>query len=250
MTTTPVPIDPRIRERRVAVQRAAGRRRLRVLVAAMAVVCTVGIAYLVVTSPLLDVDRITVTGTQRLSAADIRTATGVRLHEPLLLVDGGAVARRVEALPWVAHASVRRDLPGTLRVSVTEYEPSVYVRASGGVLLVAPNGRVLARAAQAPSAMVEVRGLRRAPAPGELLAPTEAAGVVGRLPAALGQQVVAVDVHDGFTLVLARGGEVRFGTPSDVEAKGDATLAVLAHLGAARFAYIDVSDPQRPVSRD
>ncbi|HWS46410.1 MAG TPA: FtsQ-type POTRA domain-containing protein [Acidimicrobiia bacterium] len=251
MTTTPVRIDPRIRKRRIEVQREAGRRRLRVLLVLMTVLSLAGLAYLTVTSPLLDVDRIEVVGAQHVSADEVRAASGVHLHAPLLFVDSGSVARRVERLPWIAHASVHGVLPGTLRISVVEYAPVAYVRAPTGVLLVAANAHVIARAATPDHGLVEIRGLRALPGVGDLLAAADAPSIVAKLPAALAEQVGSIDVSGGaLTLDLRQGGEIRFGNARDADAKSAAALAVLRYLGSAHFRYIDVSTPQRPVSHD
>src|SRR5512141_3460219 len=121
MTTTPTHppprtrINPRIRERRIEVQREAGRRRLRVLLVVTSVLSAAGLAFLTITSPLLDVDTIKVAGARHVTAAQVRAAAGVHVHDHLLFVDTGAVARRLERLAWVAHASVQTDLPGTLK---------------------------------------------------------------------------------------------------------------------------------------
>jgi cell division protein FtsQ len=242
-------INPRIRERRIEVQREAGRRRLRVLLVGASVRCAAGISVLVGTSPVLDVDHMSVTGMQHVTAAQVRTASGVSMHDHLLFVDAGAAAHRVEQLPWVAHASVKRDFPGTLKIAITEYIPVAYVRGTTGVVLVAENGHVIAYSPTAPTRGVEIRGVRRAPSVGELLSPPDAAGVVSRLPATLAPQVSAVDVSGGgLALVLARGGQIRMGNASDLDAKAAAAEAVLAHLGAQSFSYVDVSTPNRPVS--
>lgn len=249
MTSAPVGINPRIRDRLIEVRRQAGRRRLRVLLVVSSVVSAAGLAFLAVTSPVLDVDHIRVAGTEHVTAAQVRDATGVHVHDHLLFVDTGAVARRIEKLSWVEHASVKRDLPGTLRITVGEYRPAAYVRFAGGVVLVAASGHVIAAAATAPSHTVEVRGVRRSPDVGGLLAPPDAAGVVTRLPRALGEQIVAVDVSgNGLALDLARGGQIRLGNTSDLDAKAASAQAVLAHIGVAHFSYIDVSTPGRPVS--
>jgi cell division protein FtsQ len=233
----PVRIDPRIRERRIEVTRAAGRRRLRVLLVASIALSAAGLMFLAVTSPVLDVDRIVVTGASHVTNAQIRAASGVHTHDHLLFVDTGAAARRIEQLPWVETATVHRDLPGTLEVTVKEYIPTAYVRVPGGAMLLAANGHAIARVAQVPAHAVEVRGVRRAPDAGELLAPPDAAGVVRQLPAALAQRVAAVDVSgDGIALDT-------IGNAS----KSASALAVLGSLGGAQFTYVDVSVPSRPL---
>jgi cell division protein FtsQ len=245
----PVRIDPRIRERRIEVIRQAGRRRLRVLLVVSTVLSAVGLAYLVVTSPVLDVDRIVVTGARHLTNAQVRAASGAHVHDHLLFVDAGSVARRIERLPWVQSATVHRDLPGTLKVSVTEYVPSAYVVVSGGVMLIAANGHVIGRARVAPPGTVKVVGVRRAPGAGELLAPPDVAGVIGRLPKELAQHVACIDVSgSGIALDMIGNGEIRLGDTTELEAKAVSALAVLGHLGGARYSYVDVSTPDRPLS--
>ena len=58
---------------------------------------------------------------------------GVRTHDHLLFVDTGAIARRVEQLPWVEHATVRRDFPGTIVItSPSTRRPRTCVSPRGG----------------------------------------------------------------------------------------------------------------------
>jgi cell division protein FtsQ len=246
---TPMTIDPRIRERRIEVIREAGRRRLRITLVVASTIVVVGLAYLAVRSPLFDVDHIRVNGARRESTADIRAAARVDLGAPLLFVDTGAVARRVERLPWVEHARVHRDLPGTLTITVTDFVPTAFVHAPGGrVALIASTGRVIALGRKIPTAAIEIRGERVVPAVGSLLSPPEAANVVRQLPARLRERVSAIDV-DVFALEVRGGGQIRLGSLDHLRAKGVAALAVLDHLGSAPFTYIDVSAPQAPVSR-
>jgi len=254
MTTTQSPpqqprINPRIRERRIEVQREAGRRRLRILLVVSSVLCLAGLAYLTVMSPILDVDRITITGEQHVNPLQIRSAAGVHRGDHLVLLDASAVAHRIERIPWVRAAKVERDLPGTLEITVTEYTPVAYVRVTGAVLLVAASGHVIARATGAPAGTVEIRGVRNAPAPGDTLEPSDAANVVPSLPPALAQQVGAVDVSGGgLALEMRGGGEIRLGNSSDLAAKAASAQAVLVRLAGTPYAYIDVSTPDRVIS--
>ena len=249
-TATPVPrVDPRIRERRIAVQRGLGRRRLRILLVIAAAVVAVGVAFLVIDSPLLDVDRVQVEGAAHLSAAQVRAATGVKDGAPLLFVDTATVRHRLEQLPWVEHARVQRVYPATVRVTVTEYQPAVFVRTGTSVVLIASNGHAIVHvAARARGRQGDPRCARAAPVDGELLSPPEAAGVVAQLPRPLADQVVAVDIADaGIALDLVRGGSIRLGRATDLDAKAAAALAVLARRGTTPFSYIDVSTPATPV---
>ena len=251
MTTTPVSMDPRIHERRIEVQREAGRKRLRVLLVATSVFVLAGLSYLAVESPLLDVDKVRVRGTQHVTPAAVESAARVRLGSPLLRVNLGAVERRVESIPWVQHAHVVRHLPGTLGIVVTEFIPKTFERTGdGAAVLIAPNGRVVARALHPTAGAVEIVGLRRAPRVGSLLSPPDAASVVQKMPPALASVVSVIDVSGtNVTLHLSSGGEVRLGSFDALRAKGAAALAVLHNLGTTTFTYLDVSSPAAPVVR-
>lgn len=144
---------------------------------------------------------------------------------------------------------MQRDFPGTVKIKITEYTPTAYVKVPDGVMLVAANGHVIADASTVPPNSVEVRGVRQPPAPGDLLSPPDVAGIVGHLPAALAQSVAAVDVGgNGVALDLASGEQIRLGDTSNLAAKAASALAVMARPGGTHFAYIDVSTPDRPVS--
>ena len=145
------PVDPRIRERRVAVVRARGRRRLRWLIAISVFAILVAVGWLVIQSPLLDVDRVRVTGTQLVAPGDVRRATGVHPGDPILFVDTTAAERGVEQLPWVDDATVERRLSGELVVKVTERRPAAWARrAADTVALIDRRGRILADAPWSP----------------------------------------------------------------------------------------------------
>ena len=117
-----VVVDPRMRSRRIHVRRSAGRRRLRRVWLALAVVAVIVLALATTRTSLLDVDRVLVTGVDGARAEAVRSAAEVAPDQPLVSLDTGAVADRVEDLPWVASAQVSRSWPATVRVRVTERE--------------------------------------------------------------------------------------------------------------------------------
>ncbi|MDQ4071197.1 MAG: FtsQ-type POTRA domain-containing protein, partial [Actinomycetota bacterium] len=99
-------VDPRFRRRWAEVRRQEGRRRLRAVIGATAVVAVAAAGWGATGSPLLDLDRIVVEGAVHTGPDDARFASGLRLGEPMIDVDEAAVRRGVEALPWVERATV------------------------------------------------------------------------------------------------------------------------------------------------
>jgi cell division protein FtsQ len=261
------PIDPRIRDRRIEVIREAGRRRLRITLVVASTIVVMGLAYLAVRSPLLDVDHVRITGTRRVSVTAVEQAARVHKGAALLFTDTGAIARRVERLPWVDHASVRREYPGTIIIAVTEFAPTAYVRVSPKVVaLVASTGKVIALTRTAPAGAVEVVGEKVAPKVGASISPPDAANVISHLPKRLAAQVRAVDVGApsaalvlsgtaGTTAVCKQqvGGvqgppQIRLGTFARSRVKGMVALAALDDLAGRPFTYIDVSADRAPVT--
>ncbi len=242
-------IEPRLHARRVAVLRAQGRRRLRLLLVAPAALGVAAVGWLALRSPLLDVDRITVHGTRALPGDGVRAAAGVDIGDPLVLVDGSEVERRIERVAWVREAQVHRDLPGRLRITVTERVPTVWARRdSGAIALVDGTGRVLADVAAAP-ALPELIGLARLPGAGSNVGPVAAAGLAHRLPPVLRDRTTGVVIAGGeATLRLDGGVEVRLGPPVRVAEKARTAAAVLEAAAGHPTAYVDVRVPATPVT--
>jgi cell division protein FtsQ len=195
---------------------------------------------------------VVVTGTTFTDPAAVVDATGVERGDPLVWVDVDAVDARVEALPWVAEARVSRDWRGRLRVGVTEQVPAAWVRGPDDeVVVVAGDGRVLGPAPAPFPDLVEIRGVRRVPPPGDRLSPDGVAGLASTLPPALVDDLVAVDVGGtGVTAVLGDGPELRLGSLDEIATKGAVAEAVLARLVERGIAadFVDVSVPSAPVA--
>jgi cell division protein FtsQ len=246
--STPKAIDPRIRERRVAVLRAQGRRRLRWLIGLFVVGVLAAVAWLVTNSALLDVERVRVVGTQHASAVEVRLAAGVERGDAILFLDIGAIERDVEQVAWVDRARVERSLSGELAIHVTERRPAAWARrAPDRVALVDTRGRVLSDASEPPAELAEIAGLSAVPAMGRQIGP--AAGVLEKLPPELGLRTTRIVVQEGaVALALREGTEVRLGAPDRVAAKARAALAVLGTTPGAPPRYIDVRVPNAPVT--
>ncbi|HKE72283.1 MAG TPA: FtsQ-type POTRA domain-containing protein [Acidimicrobiales bacterium] len=256
---SPVVVDPRMRSRRIGVRREAGRKRLQRLTYVLAGVAVVVLGLAALRSPLLDVDRVTVTGARHTGPGEVRRAAGVERGDPLIGVDAGAAARRIEALPWVARAQVSRAWPSTVTVRVTERTPVAQVRINAGrVAVVDAGGRVLAFRAVAPPPPAGARPGAGPPAAGSPVILTGVHGRLaegGRLPAdaraALRVAVAARDrlpgvlasVDAGLDATLAEGGVVRFGSAKRLEEKLTALKTVLDQVDTGCLATLDVRVP-------
>lgn len=246
----PVIVDPRIAERRRSVEGERRRRRRRRLLIVVAVVGVVAGGWFLTRTSLLDVDRVDVVGSTRHSPEDVVTASGLRLGDQLLDIDGGTVADRVEALPWVDTASVAVGIDGVVSVTVTERSAvATAVDGSGARVLVDPSGRVLGPAADDVSGLVPLEGVT-AGSPGETVDGAEGAlQAIGALGPGARSRVTTVVVAPDGTLVLTLDPEglVLFGPPSDLEAKATSLAAIMGQVDQRGIASIDVRDPANPV---
>jgi cell division protein FtsQ len=244
------PIDPRLRARRIAVRRDEGRRRLRRVVGLAGVALAVLIAVGVTQSPLLDVDRVTVTGATHTTPDAIRQATAIRIHQPMTSIDLDRARRGILALPWVQTVSVARRWPASVRVVVTERKPVASVSAGqSGFALVDSTGRVLELSPSPPAGFVILDGVPAAGAPGTTLAPdaADALAVASALLPQLAPKVAAVvATADGVELQLVAGGKVRLGPATDVVAKLVAADTVLTQVDVSHLCALDVHVASAP----
>jgi cell division protein FtsQ len=251
----PLPIDPRIKARRIAVTRQEGRRRLHVLMALVGVACAVGAVVAAAHSALLDVDHVVVVGAGHTDRADILRAAGLEHRRYMVDVNAGSAARRIEALPWIARASVARHWPGTVKIAVTERTPVASVAtAAGAMALVDGSGRVLATtpADQRQAGILTLDGLPPAPAPGQVLGSEGRAAltVATALPDQVRPRVASVHATpDDIVLRLtgAQGTTVEMGTADQLDAKVVALSTMLAKLDLKTAKVIDLRVPAAPV---
>lgn len=253
-----VPVDPRLRARRIEVARRAGRRRLARVVVALGATAVVAAGWGLTRSPLLDVDRVDVRGAERSGADAVATAAAVAPGTPMVDVDPPGVRAAVGALPWVEHVSVTRDWPGTLRIAVRERRPVAVVGEGRGAVVVDATGRVLAPAADlAPGEEVPVvLGVPVDGAPGELAAADDrgrllpglgrALEVARRLPAALPVPAGPVVVDGRAVDVELDVGRARLGARGDVDDQLVSLATVLARVDLACLAVVDVRVPSAP----
>jgi cell division protein FtsQ len=250
----PAGIDPRIRARRIEVQRHAGRRRLRRVVdAALVLVVTIGFV-VALRSPLLDVDEVRVAGTIRLSAEQVLERAGVEPGDQLVEVDPGAVGRRVAALPWAGEVSVHRQLGGRVDIRVAEREPVALVGTGPEAVVVDGQGRGLAFAGDVPEVaaeLLQVRGLAGGStvAPGRFLPRSSQAALdlAGQLAAAVPGAIAEVELGEDLRATLVQGGRVRFGDTSRLPAKLRSLATVLEQVDLTCLAEMDLRAPGSPV---
>lgn len=247
-----LPIDPRIKARRVQVKRDEGRRRLRLLLASAGTAVAVGVAALATRSPLLDIDHLTVTGPSHTSASQVLAAARLRPGLAMTDLQPGAAIRRIERLPWVSRAHVVKRWPATVVITVSERSPVALARSGNRWALVDRHARVL-DAGAGPGPPVALPLVTAAPAigrPGSTLGPGwgSALQVAQALPASLKTVVGSITSLDGgdLELHLLPRGTVRFGPPDDAAQKLASLSTLLTQVKLRGSIVIDVRVPDAP----
>ena len=149
MSRVAAPADKRFRRAHVKPTR---RRRWRAVVAPVVRFVALGavVVYamyrggMVVThARMLQVDRIVVRGNQRLSTGEVLAVLEGLRGENLVWPDLNAWRERLLASAWVKDAMLRRSLPSTVDVTLTERAPIAVARMRGELFLVDDRGAVI-----------------------------------------------------------------------------------------------------------
>ncbi|MCQ4205784.1 cell division protein FtsQ/DivIB [Streptomyces longispororuber] len=218
-----------------------------------------GGTWLLYGSQWLRVERVTISGTDVLTPAQVRDAAAVPVGSPLISVDTGAIEDRLRRkLPRIDSIDVVRSWPHGIGLKVTERKPVLIVeddRNSGKFVEVDHGGVRFATVDRAPKGVPRLEltpdesgagaSLRRF-GPDRLV--REAVRVAGQLPAAVARDTRTVKVrsYDDIALGLTGGRTVAWGSAEKGAAKAH-SLAVLMKA-APKARHFDVSVPTAPAS--
>jgi cell division protein FtsQ len=194
----------------------------------------------------LSVEDITVEGRRHAAGPALLDATGLSRGAPILGVDLAEVRTRLEAMPWIARATVQRRLPHHIHVVVIEREPFALWQRQGRFALIDRSGRVIVENDVAPFAGLPlVVGTGAAPVAASLL------DELARFPEVKHRVTAAVRVAERrWNLRLASGADVML--PEGAETAAIERLAALhrdAGLLDRGLVAIDMRLPDRLVLR-
>jgi cell division protein FtsQ len=195
--------------------------------------------YLFVTLPALRVGSVDVQiAGLSVSEADVLRAAEIDRAANVWLLDTTAIARRIEAIPYVDTAIVSRQPPAHVTITVTQREPVACVHSGALVVTVDARRRVLQAGCARTSALQLT--LRDTPlgAPGT----TASAPALNALLAD-GRQLRAADVavrwlgrdaYGGLVAIDAQGIDVLFGSDADLAQKAKLVAPILAAAQSGR----------------
>jgi cell division protein FtsQ len=221
-----------------ATRRSA--RRVALVAGALGVVAV--LIWVVLFSSVLGAKRVLVHGARAVPVARIQSVADVPHGRPLLRLDTGAIARRVETLPDVAAASVHVSYPSTVVISVTERVAVGYLLADGKAILVDRSGRQFRTVSVPPAGLPLFDIPTGATATGHAVAT-----VAGALTAPVLRKLASISADDpsAITLRLRDGRTVQWGSADRSADKVQVLPALLARPGTE----FDVSNPDLVVAR-
>ena len=246
-------IEPRMRERRLAVKRAQGRKRLKWLVAVLVLVILAVAALATFGSSLfaIEADQVTVTGNVYTKPESLQAVIDDLVGTPVLVADTQQAERDLEAIPWVEDAKVTTHFPHAVSIEIRERAPvATYQAPDMKYRVLDRDGRVLDVLEGYPIAYVLITGPDPVNLDASEIAPQgykAAAELAKNLTTDVRGKVDHIEVTaDGSRLVmfLDDGTEVRFGEARDLFTKLVRLETVLLTNPDREPGTIDVSTSQ------
>ncbi len=247
-------IEPRLRQRRIGVRRAASRKRLWWAAIAAAIVIVAIAALALLGSSWFAVDTVSVSGNVYTDADDLAAVIDDLRGTPVLLVDTAAVEEELEAIAWVDAARVTTSFPDSASIEIRERTPVASMLGEDTRSRVLDDdGRVIAVIDGQPVALVWISGEGTLDLGAGDQAPigfSAASSLVTKLTPAIRSRVESMVVSpDGSDLVLMLASpsgpiEVRFGSAIGDNAQIEKLVRLerkLTDIGDEAVSVIDVS---------
>jgi hypothetical protein len=214
--------------------------------------------------PALSVHTVQVIGAHHLSTNQIAQAAGLTGDGSVISVDGVSAVQRLQAQVWVRAATVQPQLPGTVVVQVSEWQPvAVYHAGPSKKLFLMSSQAVALGPSPNAAGLFDVQGpAGKDPRVGDrVLNPellTALVNIQRGLPTLVGQDVAGFifDSCGNLTLIARRGWKVYFGrvlTPEEFATLRDKLTALKAISGNGNvdysspdLDYVNVMNPSEP----
>lgn len=214
--------------------------------------------------PVFAVQSVDVAGARHVTSDQLAAAAGINSSSSVISVDSESARDQLLKLVWVRAATVQPELPGTVVIEVSEWEPIAVYHAGGSTNRFLLSSQAVVLGPSGPVAgLVDVQGPAGSdprvgdhPLDPQLL--TALVNIQRSLPTLLGQDVAGFifDSCGDLTLMAKKGWKVYFGrvlTPEEFASLRDklAALRAIAGRGLVNYAssdldYVNVMNPSEP----
>jgi cell division protein FtsQ len=201
-------------------------------------------------TPVFDAKHVRVQGAVTLRPDDVRSLAQVEPSTNVFHLQPDAVTARLLTDPWIASATVAKDLPDTVVLTVVERRPVGVIDAMGDRAVLASDGTMLPASAATADTIATLPSVEAGLGSLDDTQRAAAAALLSALDPVVEQRVTHLTVGQDLSesLTLRDGVTVDAGTPGNEDAKATALRAVLrwATTGGHALASVDVSAPDAP----
>lgn len=223
------------------------KRRKRVWIAAVVgTLCVAGgLAWAAWSTSWLAVKQVRIVGLEYTSEAQVLDTAQVPIGTPLLQVSTGEIEDRIGEIRMVRQATVQREFPDTIRVTIVERQPVAWVEQGGAPWAVDASGVVFRKLTAKPKGLARLNVSARETKTLEAAAQVadELASVDPEFFARVGS--ISAKSQDSIELTFDGNKTVVWGDSENTQQKVQ-TLDALLKVPARRY---DVSAPERPTTR-
>ena len=230
----------------VASKIAGGNKRKRLVMTGFSVVLLIGIALVVLASPIVAVRTVQVEGAKYADAALVRSVSDSLKGKSVLTVDTQTASERLESDPWIKSARISTSLPSRVLIQINERIPVAwFLGVDNRARVIDEDGLVLSVVEGRPTQYMWIEGT----GPNLIAGASSAAAyrAAGQLAMSLPSELAPMVKHLGvagteeITMTLKTGTIVNFGAPVDMRNKLVNVVVLLRRQDVNSIVGIDVS---------
>ena len=223
-----------------------GNKRKRLVMTGLGVVLTVGIALVVLASPIVAVRTVIVEGAKYADAALVRSVSDSLKGKSVLTVDTKTAVERLESDPWIKSARITTSLPSRAVIQINERIPVAwFLGVDNRARVIDEDGLVLSVVEGRPTKYMWIEGT----GPNLTAGASSAAAyrAAGQLAMSLPSELAPMVKHLGvagteeITMTLKTGTVINFGAPVDMRNKLVNVVVLLRRQDVNSIVSIDVS---------
>jgi UDP-N-acetylmuramate dehydrogenase len=225
---------------------AGGNKRKRLVMTGFGFVIFIGIALVVLASPIVAVRTVQVEGAKYADAALVRSVSDSLKGKSVLTVDTKTASERLESDPWVKSARITTSLPSRVLIQINERIPVAwFLGVDNRARVIDEDGLVLSVVDGRPTQYMWIEGT----GPNLTAGASSAAAyrAAGQLAMSLPSELAPMVKHLGvagteeITMTLKTGTVINFGAPVDMRNKLVNVVVLLRRQDVNSIVGIDVS---------
>lgn len=225
---------------------AGGNKRKRLVMTGLGLVLFVGVALIVLASPIVAVRTVQVEGAKYADAALVRSVSDSLKGKSVLTVDTKTASERLESDPWIKSARITTSLPSRVLIQINERMPVAwFLGVDNRARVIDEDGLVLSVVEGRPTQYMWIDGTGpNLTAGASSTATYRAAGQLAMsLPSELAPMVEHLGVagSEQITMTLKTGTVINFGAPVDMRNKLVNVVVLLRRQDVNSIISIDVS---------